>query len=1346
MITVFVSSTFKDMQAERDALQQIVAPALNATATEYGKSVSFSDLRWGVNTLDLDSEKGARKVLDVCLDEIDRCEPPMIVILGYRYGWIPSQDTLKNSVERKRLMLQDLNMSVTALEIEYGALCRAPERTLFYFREIEGDAPERYLGEDEEHINKLNALKRRIENLAGRNLRTYRMKWNGQKLEGIEEFAKLVEGDVLRLLQPRWERDKNLTPFERERNTQWAFVNQKASYFRAKLPLLEELEKSVQNGAEKLIIKGASGMGKSTLFCSLAVRLKGLGYDVLPFIGGYTLESNDAFDILKNTVYYVEQKLSLPHFAATAGEDVETGRKQASVKDWRNRLEEVCGRYAAKGAKLVIMLDAADQLNDDENRNDLVFIPYNLSQNVRFIMTCTPDFPILGNYVALSPLDTADRKEIIKGILAPINKELDQRVVDEIVSKKGSDNPLYISLLVQRLLLLRADDFDKMTDPQTISAHQRAILSACPDELDGMSAALFKEAGTHVNGKLIQQSMEYIAATRHGLRISDLAALLDGQWNYLDFIHFVYYMNDSFMVRDDGRYDFTHKSLRSGLLKTGDKSGILKRLADHFLALPPTDSIRISELGYHLIKDDRYGEFVECVNSDGADGEYRKAFSAILHEQSCFDGGEWAVKLLKSGKEYGVGRDFCLFIGEEVALRFNSGDKEMAIVEKIMLAAIAILEELNDVKTEFLQAAESDEVQALPETDEAIESFGQMMNGMIGEMFNQGLFDLPEGCEGMTAEDFLIGMDEFKDMLGQTGGVKNFLKQSSTAFAYAQTVQGDSDDVHALSSCYRILSTFYSECGDIQRLNKALDIRERSVLLNQALMQRDADDITTALLLCSDYIAISRLYISAGTEEYRAKAAQTADAAMDMAKALKQNLKGTVYEQLSVKIYTNALELIADVKGGDSELDASTAEERIELYMQALDAVKAMEDGAEKSVATADIYKKLARAYRILGVSSTRGKKYQKLAYDYHFKSIAIYERLYKEKPEPELLDLIADGYRDVAWDYSGDSDDKKATMYFKKVVDLRKVLHEMLNSDDSGLKLANAYSELASVYLDNEDKKKYGEALAANSEYLSIVLEIEKKNDTVRSRQILSGAYDTLAKTYKTIGGEENLKLAYDLLKKRKNLERRIEIETGVLCDVNSAYINFNSLVEVVDEMKNGTALLEELIAIGEEDVVFYSKKCENSQDKNDVILLDNVLTTVADTYSKSEDKNHLKRAMALYEKVVSHEVEFFTYYTATIGMVRILIRFGGRENGLKAISLCKKIIDAADLDNCEELIKENPLSCIWIMDAADNLVKLLEKFEPQNFIDIEYYRGVSEVYQQALFDATEDGDFDDD
>ena len=81
MKTIFVSSTFKDFQRERDALRDRVLPQINAIAKEYGETVDFCDLRWGINTSELDSAETAHKVLSVCLDEIDIRRLSIFIIL-----------------------------------------------------------------------------------------------------------------------------------------------------------------------------------------------------------------------------------------------------------------------------------------------------------------------------------------------------------------------------------------------------------------------------------------------------------------------------------------------------------------------------------------------------------------------------------------------------------------------------------------------------------------------------------------------------------------------------------------------------------------------------------------------------------------------------------------------------------------------------------------------------------------------------------------------------------------------------------------------------------------------------------------------------------------------------------------------------------------------------------------------------------------------------------------------------------------------------------------------------------------------------------------------------------------
>lgn len=127
-IDIFISSTFIDMEVERDIIVNHIIPRLEENLTEYGVDINAVDLRWGINTLDtpLSDEERNEKILKVCLSEIDRCKPYFIGIVGNRIGWRPNLSQLNNYIaesdwKRCAKTLRLTRPSVTALEL-YHAL------------------------------------------------------------------------------------------------------------------------------------------------------------------------------------------------------------------------------------------------------------------------------------------------------------------------------------------------------------------------------------------------------------------------------------------------------------------------------------------------------------------------------------------------------------------------------------------------------------------------------------------------------------------------------------------------------------------------------------------------------------------------------------------------------------------------------------------------------------------------------------------------------------------------------------------------------------------------------------------------------------------------------------------------------------------------------------------------------------------------------------------------------------------------------------------------------------------------------------------------------------------------
>lgn len=94
MIKIFVSSTFSDMQSEQDMIRKKVLPRLRHFSRKMGQDVSIVDLRWGISGEDMDSDKVMSKILSVCAEEIDSCQPYFVLLLGDRYGTLPNETPL----------------------------------------------------------------------------------------------------------------------------------------------------------------------------------------------------------------------------------------------------------------------------------------------------------------------------------------------------------------------------------------------------------------------------------------------------------------------------------------------------------------------------------------------------------------------------------------------------------------------------------------------------------------------------------------------------------------------------------------------------------------------------------------------------------------------------------------------------------------------------------------------------------------------------------------------------------------------------------------------------------------------------------------------------------------------------------------------------------------------------------------------------------------------------------------------------------------------------------------------------------------------------------------------------
>ncbi|CAC9496546.1 conserved hypothetical protein [Leishmania infantum JPCM5] len=144
----FISSTFLDMNNERNAITLDIFPRLRRWAAEAGLKVTLLevDLRWGIPALATSRNLST----SVCLNEVSRCSPFFIGIIGARYGTSPPtplQVVVDEDVDAEDYAwmreLSDPHVSVTELEMRHAIYntkrrvgCdEAPWSALFFARD-----------------------------------------------------------------------------------------------------------------------------------------------------------------------------------------------------------------------------------------------------------------------------------------------------------------------------------------------------------------------------------------------------------------------------------------------------------------------------------------------------------------------------------------------------------------------------------------------------------------------------------------------------------------------------------------------------------------------------------------------------------------------------------------------------------------------------------------------------------------------------------------------------------------------------------------------------------------------------------------------------------------------------------------------------------------------------------------------------------------------------------------------------------------------------------------------------------------------------------------------------------
>ncbi|KAL6103821.1 tep1 [Pungitius sinensis] len=528
-VRVFVSSTFRDMHAERDVLVRGVFPELRRRAASRCLHLQEVELRWGL------TEEESGRAAELCLSEV--CRSQMLVgILGERYGLVPPRPLLPELPQHSWLASAPAGLSVTEMEIrQFQALYpdAAPQRMFCYFRDpnVANSVPvawkSDFVPESKEAESKMASLKKRIRASGVKVTENYCCEWSGvvegkPYLKHLDAFGDAVLEDLWAAVEKLFveqEEDEASSDATEQEVHQEALRRQFSGRAKLLCGAAEVVEQARRKGG-LMVVEGGAGEGKTTFMAALADSLRSrtnLACDVIAYSAAASQSARSVENLLRFLVRRLrrtsgaEESPPLPH------------SYRDLLLEFHSNLRDV-----KKEEPVVLLVDGVDLLQDGRGQLNSDWIPQQLPQGVCLVLSITTKAPLLktlgekrGAVVfSLGPLTTQDRKDIVQKALDSFGKKLSDSAFNNqlqtLVMKKGAVSPLYLHLACEDLRNFAS--FDKLKE--SLQSLPQSLSQLVHHSLERLCSRFRGERG-------LRWALAALAVSATGLRERDLHAALN---------------------------------------------------------------------------------------------------------------------------------------------------------------------------------------------------------------------------------------------------------------------------------------------------------------------------------------------------------------------------------------------------------------------------------------------------------------------------------------------------------------------------------------------------------------------------------------------------------------------------------------------------------------------------------------------------------------------------------------------------------------------------------------------------------------------------------------------------
>ena len=587
-IRLFISSTFRDMQEEREHITKVVSPELVVLCRKRGVTLTLIDLRWGITS----DESILGQALELCLREIDKARPHFIGIIAHKYGSIAESGACEGQEIKKKIdsWIKE-GLSYTAIEIEHGVLSNPQlnKYSYFYFRSrklTEGLSKNKdkndFIETDPGLISKLDGLKARIM--------TDNSPWHWDNTEygTIEELGESIKRDFTAMLDEVYPESEAPTEVERERFNHQAY----ADFMLNNIYEPEEIFIKEIKDISRLALTGPQGIGKSALVSYLVKQYREENKNAFIFEHFVGVGSFNAYGVIQRLYNEINEKLK------SLGKPEKNIPEKKDDKFFESIPDFIFSLPDYKSS--LIAIDALDQLNEeDQGLSWLLHLP----QSIGAIVSLKTDTTAYGNMQRLKdiyaikeikPLSDDSCEKILKDYLSKKGKELTDLQVKKVLSSESSRNPLYLRLLLDELSVFgglkpKDIDQDKFMDG-VIDAYLKS------KTLIDLYLKMIDRVKTH--HPCFNKVLPILTFSRSGLTQSEILGI--SKISAIDFL-LLRYAFDYHLSEKDGLFYFYHTAFYDACKNLFAPEGIKARksIADYFWN-EKVDHRQVYELPYQL--------------------------------------------------------------------------------------------------------------------------------------------------------------------------------------------------------------------------------------------------------------------------------------------------------------------------------------------------------------------------------------------------------------------------------------------------------------------------------------------------------------------------------------------------------------------------------------------------------------------------------------------------------------------------------------------------------------------------------------------------------------------------